>query len=60
MGPGAETAGHNAEEQFAKIDAIRAETNRKFAAILNQEQKKKFDAFLKESEPMGMRPPRGP
>ena len=47
------------EEQFAKIDAIRAETNRKFAAILNQEQKKKFDSFLKESESMGRRPPRG-
>jgi Spy/CpxP family protein refolding chaperone len=47
------------DEQFAKLDAIRAETNRKFSAILNPEQKKKFDAFLKESEEMRGHLPRG-
>ena len=47
------------EEQMPKLEAIRAETNRKFAALLNPEQKKKFDAFLKESEDVRRRPPRG-
>jgi len=47
------------KEQSPKIDAIRAETNRKLEAILDPEQKKKFDAFLKEMENMRRRPPRG-
>lgn len=46
-------------KQAPKIEEIWAETNRKFSAILNQEQKKKFDAFLKEMETMRKRPPRG-
>jgi Spy/CpxP family protein refolding chaperone len=47
------------DSQFDKLDAIRAETNRKLSAILNPEQKKLFEAFLKESEEMRRRPPRG-
>ena len=47
------------EEQEPKIGAIRTETNRRFSAILNREQKEKFDAFLKEAESMSHRPPRG-
>ena len=47
------------EEQGSKLEEIRVETNRQFSAILNPEQKKKFDAFLKEAETMGRRPPRG-
>ena len=47
------------EKQMPKLEAIRAETNRRFAAILNPEQQKKFDAFMKESEEMRRRPPRG-
>lgn len=46
-------------KQAPKIDEIWAETNRKFSAILNDEQKKKFDDFLKEMETMRKRPPRG-
>lgn len=46
-------------EQIPKIDAIRAETNRKFSAILNPEQQKRFDAFLKEWENTRRHPPRG-
>ena len=46
-------------EQMPKIEAIRAETNQKISAILNPEQRKKFDAFLKEAEDMGKRMPRG-
>jgi len=47
------------DEQGPKLDAIRTETNRRFSAILNPEQREKFDAFLKEAESMGRRPPRG-
>jgi Spy/CpxP family protein refolding chaperone len=47
------------DAQFDKLDAIRAETNRKLLAILNPEQKKLFEAFLKESQEMRRRPPRG-
>ena len=47
------------EEQIPKLEAIRTETNRKISVILNPEQKKKFEAFLKESEEMERRPPRG-
>ena len=47
------------DEQIPKVEAIRAETNRKFAAILSPEQKKKFDVFLKEAESMKRHPPRG-
>ncbi len=47
------------EEQGSKLEEIRVETNRQFSAILNPEQKKKFEAFLKEAETMGRRPPRG-
>jgi Spy/CpxP family protein refolding chaperone len=46
-------------EQFPKVEAIRAETNRKFLAILNPEQQKQFNAFLKEREGMRDRMPRG-
>jgi hypothetical protein len=46
-------------EQAPKIKEIWAETNRKFSAILNEEQKERFDAFLKEMEAMRKRPPRG-
>jgi len=42
-----------------KIEAIRSETNRKLASILNEEQQKKFAAFLKEMENRRRRPPRG-
>jgi Spy/CpxP family protein refolding chaperone len=47
------------EAQEPKITAIRTETNRRFSAILNPEQREKFEAFLKEAESMGRRPPRG-
>jgi hypothetical protein len=40
-----------------KIEAIWAETNRKFSAILDDEQKNKFDSFLKETEALRKRPP---
>ena len=33
-----------------KFDALRAQINSKIAAILNDEQKKKFEQFLKEHE----------
>jgi Spy/CpxP family protein refolding chaperone len=46
-------------EQMRQIEAIRADTNRKISAILNPEQKKQFEAFLKEAEDMGRRMPRG-
>jgi Spy/CpxP family protein refolding chaperone len=47
------------DSQFAQLDVIRNETNRKISAILNPEQKKLFDAFLKEAENMRRHPPRG-
>ena len=47
------------QEQAPKIEQIWADTNRKFSAILNEEQKEKFEAFLKEMETMRKRPPRG-
>jgi Spy/CpxP family protein refolding chaperone len=46
-------------EQVPKLDAIRTETNRKVSEILNPEQRKKFDTFLKEADTMKRRPPRG-
>lgn len=46
-------------EQMPKLESIRAETNRKFADILNPEQRQKFESFLKEAGSMGRRPPRG-
>jgi Spy/CpxP family protein refolding chaperone len=46
-------------KQAPKIKEIWAETNRKFSAILNEEQKAKFDAFLKEMDAMRKRPPHG-
>jgi Spy/CpxP family protein refolding chaperone len=46
-------------EQIPKIEAIRAETNRQLAAVLNPEQQRKFEAFLKSRENMGRRTPRG-
>jgi Spy/CpxP family protein refolding chaperone len=45
-------------EQIPKIDAIRAETNRQFSDILNPEQQKKFEAFLREWETIRRHPPR--
>lgn len=47
------------EKQEPKITAIRTETNRRISEILNPEQREKFEAFLKEAESMGRRPPRG-
>jgi len=38
------------EEMAPKFDAVRAEMNRRIAGILNEEQKKKFEAFQKERE----------
>ena len=46
-------------KQAPRVKEIWSETNRKFSAILNEEQKKQFDAFLKEMESMRKRPPRG-
>jgi hypothetical protein len=46
-------------EQFSRVEAIRADTNRKFLAILNPEQQKKFNAFLKERGGKRDRMPRG-
>jgi hypothetical protein len=46
-------------EQIPKIEAIRSETNRRLSSILNEEQRKKFDAFLKEMESRRTRPSRG-
>ena len=37
-------------DEAPKIGAIRAETNRKLKAILNQEQQNKFESFIKEME----------
>jgi hypothetical protein len=45
-------------EQDAKTRAILSEMNRKFISILNEEQKKKFEAWQKEFENMRRRPPR--
>jgi hypothetical protein len=45
-------------EQDAKIKAIISEMNRKLNTILNEEQKKKFEAWQKEFESMRRRPPR--
>jgi Spy/CpxP family protein refolding chaperone len=45
-------------DQAPTIEAIWADTNRKFLAILNPEQQKKFNAFLKEREEMRYRMPR--
>jgi len=47
------------DKQAPKIQEIWAETNRKFSEILNEEQKEKFDAFLKEMESIRKHPPRG-
>lgn len=47
------------KEQIPKIEAIRIETNRKFSETLNEEQRKKFEAFLKQWQDRGDRPPRG-
>jgi hypothetical protein len=37
-------------EMEQKLDAIRAQTNGRIAAMLNEEQKKKFEQFLREAE----------
>jgi len=47
------------KEQMPKINAIRIETNRKFSEILNDEQRKKFESFVKEWEGRRERMPRG-
>ena len=44
-------------KQGPEIEAIWAETNRKFSDILDAEQKQKFETFLKEMESMRKRPP---
>ena len=46
-------------EQAPKIEAIRIETNRKLTAILNPEQQKKFETFVKETESRRRRVPGG-
>jgi Spy/CpxP family protein refolding chaperone len=46
------------EEQAGKMEAIRAETNRKLAAILNPEQQRIFSEFLKSRENIRRHPPR--
>jgi hypothetical protein len=45
-------------DQEPKIEAIRSETNRKLSKILNEEQKKKYDGFLKEMDQWRGRGPR--
>lgn len=47
------------KEQRPKIDAIRNETNHKLMSILNGEQKKKFESFIKDMNDRRMRSPRG-
>ncbi len=47
------------KEQMPKIEAIRTETNRKLLEILNQEQREKFQSFLKEWESRRGRMPGG-
>jgi Spy/CpxP family protein refolding chaperone len=47
------------KEQRPKVDAIRDETNRRFLEILNNEQRKKFELFLKQVQGFRQRPPRG-
>jgi Spy/CpxP family protein refolding chaperone len=44
-------------KQGPKIERIWAETNHKFSAILDEEQKKKFEDFLKDMEAMRKRQP---
>jgi len=46
-------------DQSPKIEAIRNETNRKLLAILNEEQQKKFQNFIKEMENRRRRGPGG-
>jgi Spy/CpxP family protein refolding chaperone len=45
-------------EQSPKLDAIRTATNRRVTEILNPEQRRKFEEFLKEAD-LRRRPPRG-
>jgi Spy/CpxP family protein refolding chaperone len=47
------------QEQEPQLEAIRTETNRKLMTILNEEQKKKFSEFLKETENWRGHPPHG-
>ncbi len=47
-------------DQEPKIEAIRTETNRKLLEILNEDQRKKYQDFLKEMEQWRGRGPRGP
>jgi Spy/CpxP family protein refolding chaperone len=42
-----------------KFDAIRAQANSRIAALLSDEQKKKFEQFLKERDSSRNRNPRG-
>ncbi len=46
-------------EQSPKIQAIRHETNRKLIAILNEDQQRKFESFVKEMENRRRRRPNG-
>jgi len=45
-------------EQMPKIEAIRIDTNRRLTAILNPEQRKKFETFVQEMESRRIRIPR--
>ncbi len=40
-------------EMAPKFDAVRSEMNRRIASLLNEDQKKKFEAFQKEREGRG-------
>jgi len=46
-------------EQEPQLEAIRSETNRKLMAVLDEEQQKKFSAFLKQTGNWRMRTPFG-
>jgi hypothetical protein len=47
------------KDQEPKFEAIRSEANRKLMSILNEEQKKTFSLFLKDTEERRMRVPHG-
>jgi uncharacterized membrane protein len=46
------------KEQAPKVEAVRTETNQRFSEILNEEQRKKFEAFQKEMQNRRERAPR--
>lgn len=47
-------------ERAPKIDRLRIETNRRLSAILSEEQRRKFESFIKEMEARRKRAPHGP